>query len=136
MNKISVWFIRMALIYFIIAASMGVLMLTWPWWTRTYIPGHAHLNLLGWVSMTLYGLLYHVVPKHSGRPLYSKKLGWAHFYVANIGVWGMVLYFGFVGHGKLEYGEHLLYSAYIELLSTIIFVFNMMMTIRVVEEKN
>lgn len=37
----------------------------------TLAPAHAHLNLLGWVTMALYGL-YH---RGAGRP--AKRLGWA-----------------------------------------------------------
>lgn len=133
MSKITVWFIRVAMSYFIIAAGMGVLMLTWPWWTRTYIPGHAHLNLLGWISMTIYGVAYHIIPRFSGRPLYSNRLAWLHFYLANIGLIGMVLFFGFVGHGNLRYEKHLLYSSIVEFTSIVIFVYNMMRTIKSAE---
>lgn len=42
---------------------------------------HAHLNLLGWVSMSIYGLFYRVVPQ-AGRG----KLAWTHFWVALTGV--------------------------------------------------
>ena len=37
----------------------------------TLAPAHAHVNLLGWVTMALYGL-YH---RGSGRP--ASRLGWA-----------------------------------------------------------
>ncbi len=135
MSKITVWFLRMAMSYFVVAASMGVLMLAWPWWTRTYIPGHAHLNLLGWISMMIYGVAYHIMPRFGGRPLYSSKLAWIHFYLANIGLIGMVLFFGFVGHGKRGiYEQLLLYSAIIELISIAIFVYNMMRTIKSAEK--
>lgn len=45
-------------------------------------PAHAHLNLVGGVLMTLFGLFYHTVPKAAGRGL--AKL---HFAVATLGVW-------------------------------------------------
>ncbi|MEK6590996.1 MAG: hypothetical protein AABZ11_09995 [Nitrospinota bacterium] len=135
MNKISIWFLRMAMGYFVVASGMGVLMLKWPWWISSYIPGHAHLNLLCWLSMTIYGLVYHIIPQFSGRPLYSIKLAWVHFYLANMGLIGMVLFFGFVGHGKRGIYEQLLtYSAVLEFTSIVIFVYNMMRTIKAVEE--
>ncbi len=46
---------------------------------------HAHLNLLGWVSMSIYGLFYRVAPQ-AGRG----KLAWTHFWVAVAGVAMMV----------------------------------------------
>ena len=75
------------------------------------------------------------MPRFSRRPLYSNKLAWVHFSMANIGLIGMVLFFGFVGHGKGGiYEQLLLYSALLEFTSIIIFVYNMMRTVRVVEE--
>jgi cytochrome c oxidase cbb3-type subunit I len=39
------------------------------------IPGaHAHVGLLGWVSIAMYGLLYYMVPLVSGKPLSWPKL--------------------------------------------------------------
>lgn len=46
---------------------------------------HAHLNLLGWVSMSIYGLFYRVVPQAG-----HGRLAWAHFWVAVTGVILMV----------------------------------------------
>ena len=40
---------------------------------------HAHINLLGWVSMTLFGLFYRVVPAAAGTTLAK-----VHFWVHNI----------------------------------------------------
>ncbi len=47
----------------------------------TLAPVHAHLNLLGWVSMSLYGLFYHVVP--SAR---RGRLPHVHFALATLGL--------------------------------------------------
>lgn len=45
----------------------------------TLAPAHAHLNLLGWVTMTLYGLYYRGVPTRVGR------LAWVQVIVAALG---------------------------------------------------
>ena len=42
-------------------------------------PLHAHINLLGWVAMTLFGLFYRVVPAAG-----ATKLAKVHFWVHNI----------------------------------------------------
>jgi hypothetical protein len=42
-------------------------------------PVHAHLNLLGWVSMLLYGLYYRGAPRLAGR------LAWTQVLVATAG---------------------------------------------------
>lgn len=48
-------------------------------------PAHAHLNLLGWVSMAIYGLFYHSVPR-SAASLPAK----IHVAIATIGLWIMI----------------------------------------------
>ena len=43
-------------------------------------PTHAHLNLVGWVSMALYALVYRQYPR--GGP---KSVALLHFWIANVG---------------------------------------------------
>lgn len=45
----------------------------------TLMPAHAHLNLLGWVSMALYGLYYR------GAGLLRVRLAWVQAGVATLG---------------------------------------------------
>ena len=45
----------------------------------TQVPVHAHLNLLGWVSMALFGLIYYCV-SGSGR---DEARAW-HFWIHNL----------------------------------------------------
>jgi hypothetical protein len=45
----------------------------------TLMPAHAHLNLLGWVSMALYGLWYR------GADIVRPRLAWSQAIVATIG---------------------------------------------------
>lgn len=47
----------------------------------TLTPVHAHLNLLGWIAITLYGLTYQVFPK-----MVENRLAFIQFYVVNIGI--------------------------------------------------
>ncbi len=51
-----------------------------------YRPAHVHANLLGFVSMMIFGVAYHVIPRFSGAPLRSPRLALAHFWVANAGL--------------------------------------------------
>lgn len=48
------WF-RMAVIYFVVAVSLGLVM--GGTGDHSLLAVHAHLNLLGWVSMSLFGLI-------------------------------------------------------------------------------
>src|ERR1043166_9576621 len=48
-------------------------------------PAHAHLNLLGWVSMAVYGLFYRVEPRAA-----AGRLPIVHFWLATVGVAVMI----------------------------------------------
>ena len=54
-----------------------------------WIIGHVHSGALGWNGLMAAGLFYFLVPKLSGRELYSKKLADLHFWV---GTFGILLY--------------------------------------------
>ena len=54
---------------------------------------HSHLNMLGWVSMMIYGVGYHVLPRFSGRPLKYPKVGELQFWTANLGLIGMLFFY-------------------------------------------
>ncbi len=52
---------------------------------HTLMTVHAHLNLLGWVSMAIYGLYYHAVPAAA-----DTRLAKIHVGVATLGLWIMI----------------------------------------------
>lgn len=62
----------------------------WPGEAMVYRPAHVHANLLGFVSMMIFGVAYHVIPRFTGNPLYRRELAMAHFWVANAGLALMV----------------------------------------------
>ncbi|WP_309093293.1 hypothetical protein [Phenylobacterium sp.] len=57
-------FLRLGVLFALIGVSLGY----WMGVTHqfTVSPVHAHINLLGWVSMFLYGLFYRIVPEAAG----------------------------------------------------------------------
>lgn len=48
-------------------------------------PAHAHLNLVGWVSMALYGTFYALE-----RETILPRLAWLNFFVSTVGILVMV----------------------------------------------
>jgi len=128
MSKITVAFIRAAMVYFVLAMLLGIHM------SRTgaaypSMPIHVHFNLLGWMSMMIYGVAYHILPRFSGQPLWSEKLSKWHFYLANIGLIGMT--FGWFFIGSAGGGGYILYiSSLIEGLSIVFFAVNMFKTVK------
>lgn len=61
-------------------------MALWPAGHLVYRPAHAHVNLLGFLSMFLFGVAYHVIPRFVGRPLHSSAMAMWHLRIANFGL--------------------------------------------------
>lgn len=61
----------------------------------TLAPAHAHLNLVGFVTMALMGLFYHLTPRAA-----ASVLSRAHFGLATLGVWTMVPGIAMVDTGR------------------------------------
>jgi len=72
------WF-RLAVIYFAIGVGLGVTMGASG--DHSLFAVHAHVNLLGWVSMALFGLMGTVRPS-----ITEGRIASAHFWSWNIGV--------------------------------------------------
>jgi len=75
-SKTRVWY-RLAIVYFVVATALGLYMgMTG---SHGLVPVHAHLNLLGWASLALTGILYDRFPAATTTRLYP-----IHFWVYNI----------------------------------------------------
>ncbi|HUG42030.1 MAG TPA: cbb3-type cytochrome c oxidase subunit I [Longimicrobiales bacterium] len=83
-------FIRASLVWLGVGILLGVSMAFWPAEHMVYRPAHAHANLLGFVSMMIFGVAYHVLPRFSGSPLWSRRSALVHLWVANLGLSGLV----------------------------------------------
>ncbi|MDQ0472389.1 hypothetical protein [Labrys wisconsinensis] len=60
MTRISDYFLRIAVLAGLLGMGMGMMMGMRQ--DFSLAPAHAHLNLLGWVSMAIYALFYRAVP--------------------------------------------------------------------------
>lgn len=83
-------FIRSSLLWLGFGVMLGVCMAIWPYRMLPYRPAHVHANLLGFVSMMIFGVAYHVLPRFTGRSLHSTTLAKAHLILANAGLGLMV----------------------------------------------
>jgi hypothetical protein len=70
-------FIRIAVVYLLIGAIVGLAMGMSQQFTLA--PVHAHLLLLGWASMALAGLIYHWYPAAG-----ATRLARVHFWIHNL----------------------------------------------------
>lgn len=82
MKGVSNWFFTTAALCVLIGMAWGIQMAASG--DHSLSPAHAHLNLVGWVTMGLFGLYYHNVPEAAGG------LAKVHFALALSGVITMV----------------------------------------------
>ncbi|WP_144510210.1 cytochrome-c oxidase [Bacillus sp. FJAT-22090] len=75
----GVRFIKIAAIYFVIGVLLGLYMSMAHDYVLTGV--HVHINLLGWASFALAGVVYHLFPSSSSN-MYAKL----HFWSGNIGL--------------------------------------------------
>ena len=72
-------FLKIAVVYLFIGALLGLIMGI----TQKFalVPVHAHLLLLGWASLALAGLVYHLYPAAA-----TTRLARIHFWLHNLGL--------------------------------------------------
>jgi len=85
MDWFSKAFLKASLAWLGIGVTLGAVMSSWPAATA-YRTAHFHMNLLGFVSMMIFGVAYHVIPRFMGHPLHDKRLAALHFWIANAGL--------------------------------------------------
>ena len=72
-------FLKIAVVYLFLGALLGIAMGIGQ--SFTLIPVHAHLLLLGWVSLALAGVIYHLYPLAA-----RTRLAKVHFWLHNVGL--------------------------------------------------
>jgi cbb3-type cytochrome oxidase subunit 1 len=78
-------FLKASLAWLAFGVTVGVAMAAHPVWT-VYRLAHVHMMLLGFVTMMIYGVAYHVIPRFVGFALHRPDLAGAHWWVANVGL--------------------------------------------------
>jgi cbb3-type cytochrome oxidase subunit 1 len=78
-------FLKASLAWLALGVTLGVCMAAHPVWT-VYRLVHVHMLLLGFVTMMIYGVAYHVIPRFAGHPLWSRRLAVWHWWSANAGL--------------------------------------------------
>lgn len=79
MKGVAFWFFGAATLCVTIGMAWGIVMSASQ--DHSMAPAHAHLNLIGWVTMGLFGVYYHLVPAAA-----AKTLAKVHFVIALAGV--------------------------------------------------
>jgi hypothetical protein len=89
-----IW-LKLAVVYLILGVVMGIAMGATE--TFTLKPVHAHINLLGWATMGLAGLIYSVFPQAG-----ESKLAKLHFWLHNISLPAMMISLSFLMLGETK----------------------------------
>ena len=126
MHKRNRLYVAMGLIYGLLGGLLMIVRLIDP----TLVPGnapltHAHMMLLGFVMMTIYGVGLHVIPRFGGYPLRSERIASWQFWLANAGLPLMVAGWMALADWLIAAGGTLTVAA------MALFAFNMIATVRI-----
>ncbi len=118
----QIW-IKLAILYLLVGVVFGLVMAA----THhvEFAPLHAHINLLGWASMALAGVIYHLFPRAGGS-----RLGLWHFWLHNLALpVAMVgLFFLLAGHPEVE--KYVIVSSVVIALGVLLFAINLFVNMR------
>lgn len=121
--KMGLWFLRLASLYFLIGVSMGLIMEVIE--DHSLAGAHAHINLLGWASMGLFGFIYILFPKAS-----ETLLAKLHFWLYNVSFPLFMLGLSFLLVGNTSLTVLLMIFPNILVLSVILFVINLFLNVK------
>lgn len=114
--------IKIASLYFIIGVGFGMFMSMSHNFAYTSV--HAHINLVGWASMALAGLVYHNFPKAA-----ESILGKLHFWCHNLGLPIMMIALIILVGGNEAATPFVAAGGTIMTIAVILFVINVFMNV-------
>ncbi len=92
MPRLSVWFIRASLVYFLAGITLGALMLAekgvaFDPAVMLALPVHIEFLLVGWLIQLAIGVAFWILPRFgAGSPRGNERLVWAAFVLVNLGI--------------------------------------------------
>jgi len=119
----GVKFIHVSIVYFVIGVILGMAMSMSGDHTLTGV--HAHVNLLGWVSGALAGVVYWLFPQ-AGGSLMAK----IHFWAYNIALPVMMIGLTLLLLGHDQYEPAVAAGGSVVVLSVILFAINVLVHVR------
>ena len=115
--------IKIAGVYFVIAILMGMYMSMSHQFQLRGV--HTHLNLVGWVSMALAGILYHLFPAAA-----ESRLAKIHFWLHILALPVMMLGVAFLSYGRTEFAGIIPIGAIPLIIGLILFVVNLFRNVK------
>ena len=92
MPRLSVWFVRTALVYLAIGFALGAIMLAAPGLrlgvpTARLLPAHIEFLLTGWMIQLALGVAFWILPRFRVGPERGREeIAWVSYALLNIGV--------------------------------------------------
>lgn len=129
MGKYLKRFILASLVYLGLAAIFGILTgMTDIGYFGNF--AHTHFNLLGFMSMMVFGIGYFIIPRFNGRDLKFESWVPPHFWLGNLSLVGMVVFRGlYVQSGSDLANVLFIVSASIQVITIFMFIVNIWLTL-------
>jgi cbb3-type cytochrome oxidase subunit 1 len=121
-------FLKASLAWLGLGVTLGLAMACHPVWT-VYRAVHLHMNLLGFVAMMIFGVAYHVIPRFTGHPLHSRRLGGLHWWSATIGLSLFSIGLAAQSHAAASAALFLAIGGSLSAVGAFVFIFNIWRTI-------
>jgi hypothetical protein len=116
-------FLKIAVVYLFIGAVLGI----WMGIASNFAlaPVHAHLLLLGWLSLAMAGVIYHLYPQAALTPLAK-----AHFWLHNLGLPVFMIGLGLLLTGRGNVMPLVVGAALVVLCGLALFALNVLRNVR------
>ena len=124
-SRLGIAWFRIAIAYLIVGITLGIVMGATQQFSMR--PVHAHLNLVGWATGALAGLLYLFFPRAA-----ESRLGKAHFVLHNLGVPVMMGSLALVLTGNMSVAPALIAGELATAASVLVFAANLFVNIKAV----
>jgi hypothetical protein len=116
-SSAGVIWLKLAVVYLLVGVSLGIFMGAKE--NFTLHPVHAHINLLGWATMALAGLIYTVFPAAG-----QSRLAKIHFWLQNISLPVMMVSLSILLMGNTQIIPVLAISEFVATFGIIAFAIN------------
>jgi cbb3-type cytochrome oxidase subunit 1 len=120
----AVWFLRVAVLYIVFGVIFGLVIGMREQFAFANV--HAHINLLGWATLALAGVIYRLFPEAG-----NNRLAVAHFWLQNVGLIAFVCGMFAIDAGNPGAGlPPTITGAVITILGIVIFAVNVWLHVR------
>jgi len=122
-SSAGVIWLKLAVLYLVLGISVGIGMGASQ--NFTLRPVHAHINLLGWTTMALAGLIYSVFPQAG-----ASRLARVHFWLLNLALPVMMVALSLLLFGMTAIAPVLAISEIIGAVAIVVFAVNLFVNLK------